>query len=99
MLIVLLISKNQFQTAQKYLSALSADTRRVIVAKFQIVHKVEGIRMTEVTLPYGLELPEDWNTYGLVDQDEWLYAHQISSVLRLEDIDIAEAHSVEQVSN
>lgn len=67
--------------------------------KFQIVHKIEGTRITEVTLPIGLELPEDWDTYGLTDQDEWLYAHQISSVLRLEDIDFAEAHLVEQVSN
>lgn len=75
------------------------NTKGVAMPKFQITHKIEGTRITEVTLPYGLELPEDWNTYGFADQDEWLYAHQISSVLRLEDIDFAEAHSVEQVSN
>jgi hypothetical protein len=82
--------------------ALIVDTNtkeRQSVPKFQIVHKIEGTRITEITLPNGAELPEDWDTYGLTDQDEWLYAHQISSVLRLEDIDFAEAHRVEQVSN
>lgn len=75
------------------------NTKGVAMPKFQIVHKIEGTRITEVTLPYDTKLPDDWDTYGFADQDEWLYAHQISSVLRLEDIDFAEAHKVEQVSN
>ncbi len=77
----------------------NTNTKGVEMAKFQIVHKIEGTRITEVTLPHYAKLPEDWDTYGFADQDEWLYAHQISSVLRLEDIDFAEAHKVEQVSN
>jgi hypothetical protein len=84
--------------AQKYLSVLSADIRRVIVAKFQITHRIEGIRVTEVTLPLGTQLPEDWDTYGNLDKDEWLFEHQIYSKIRYEDVDFAEANSVERLS-
>ena len=68
------------------------------LSKFQIVHKIEGVRITEVTLPYGTELPEDWDTYGNLDKDEWLFEHQIYSKIRYEDIDYAEANAVERLS-
>ena len=68
------------------------------LSKFQIVHKIEGVRITEVTLPYGIELPEDWDTYGNLDKDEWLFEHQIYSKIRYEDIDYAEANAVERLS-
>jgi hypothetical protein len=68
------------------------------LAKFQITHRIEGIRVTEVTLPYGTELPEDWDTYGNLDKDEWLFEHQIYSKVRYEDVDFAEANAVERLS-
>ena len=68
------------------------------LSKFQITHRIEGIRVTEVTLPYGTELPEDWDTYGNLDKDEWLFEHQIYSKIRYEDVDFAEANAVERLS-
>ena len=68
------------------------------LSKFQITHKIEGVRVIEVTLPYGTELPEDWDTYGNLDKDEWLFEHQIYSTVKYEDIDFAEANAVERLS-
>jgi len=68
------------------------------LSKFQITHRIEGIRVTEVTLPLGTQLPEDWDTYGNLDKDEWLFEHQIYSKIRYEDVDFAEANSVERLS-
>jgi len=78
---------------------VSMNTREQLnLAKFQITHRIEGIRVTEVTLPHGTQLPEDWDTYGNLDKDEWLFEHQIYSKIRYEDVDFAEANSVERLS-
>jgi hypothetical protein len=65
--------------------------------QFQIAYKVEGVRVMNVWLPEGVELPPIWNAMTPAHQDEWLYSHQAKSEVSYEDIHHSEAENVLQV--
>lgn len=65
--------------------------------QFQISYKVEGVRVVNVWLPEGTELPPIWNAMTPAHQDEWLYSHQLRSEVGYEDIHHSEAENVLQV--
>jgi hypothetical protein len=65
--------------------------------QFQITYKVEGVRVMNVWLPEGVELPPIWTAMTPAHQDEWLYSHQTKSEVGYEDIHHSEAENVLQV--
>jgi hypothetical protein len=67
------------------------------VKKFQITYLISGTRMVEVTVPEGIEVPENVAEMSLAEYDEWLYSVQDSKVQQWEDIDYAEAHKIVRV--
>lgn len=47
--------------------------------QFQIVYETKGVKVINVWLPEGTELPTEWNLMTYAQQDEWLYEHQSKS--------------------
>ena len=47
--------------------------------QFQVVYETKGVKVVNVWLPEGTELPTDWNTMSYAQQDEWLYERQVKS--------------------
>jgi hypothetical protein len=69
----------------------------VIEKQFQISYKVEGVRVVNVWLPKGTELPHIWNAMTPEHQDEWLYEHEGRSEVSYEDIHHSQAEAVLEV--
>ena len=44
--------------------------------QMQIVYETKGVKVVNVWLPEGTELPAEWRTMTYQAQDEWLYEHQ-----------------------
>ena len=44
--------------------------------QFQVVYETKGVKVVNVWLPEGEELPIDWNFLTYEQQDEWLYNNQ-----------------------
>jgi hypothetical protein len=65
--------------------------------QLQISYRVEGVRVVNVWLPEGVELPPIWSAMTLEHQDEWLYAHQAKSETFYEDIHYSQAENVLEV--
>ena len=65
--------------------------------EFQISYKVEGVRVVNVFLPEGTELPHVWNAMTPEHQDEWLYEHEGKSEVSYEDSHDAQAEAVLEV--
>ena len=65
--------------------------------QLQVSYKVEGVRIVNVWLPEGVELPPIWSAMTLEHQDEWLYAHQAKSETFYEDIHYSQAENVLEV--
>jgi hypothetical protein len=65
--------------------------------QFQISYKVEGVRVMNVWLPEGTELPHIWNAMTPEHQDEWLYEHEGRSAVAYEDIHYSQAEAVLEV--
>lgn len=64
------------------------------MAKFKITYALNGTRAVEVTIPEGTEMPEDWQVISMDAKDEWLFGVQSNSKMLSEDIDYAEAVSI-----
>ena len=47
--------------------------------QFQVVYETKGVKVVNVWLPEGTELPAQWITMTYQEQDEWLYEHQQES--------------------
>lgn len=47
--------------------------------QFQVVYETKGVKVVNVWLPEGTDLPIDWNFLTYQQQDEWLYDNQIKS--------------------
>lgn len=47
--------------------------------QFQVVYETKGVKVVNVWIPEGTELPAGWNTMTYAQQDEWLYENQIKS--------------------
>jgi hypothetical protein len=54
--------------------------------EFQITYEVKGIQVVKVTLPEGTDVPANWNSLSIQEQDEWLYEHEIKTEKYYEDI-------------
>ena len=54
--------------------------------EFQITYEVKGIQVVKVTLPECTDVPANWNSLSIPEQDEWLYAHEIKEEKYYEDI-------------
>jgi hypothetical protein len=65
--------------------------------QFQISYKVEGVRVVNVWLPEGTDLPHIWNAMTPEHQDEWLYEHEGRSEISYEDIHYSQAEAVLEV--
>jgi hypothetical protein len=68
-----------------------------MMKEFQISYKVEGVRVVNVWLPEGTELPHIWNAMTPEHQDEWLYEHEGRSEVSYEDIHYSQAEAVLEV--
>jgi len=44
--------------------------------QMQIVYETKGVKVVNVWLPEGTQLPADWKTMTYQAQDEWLYERQ-----------------------
>jgi hypothetical protein len=53
--------------------------------QFQVVYETKGVKVVNVWLPEGEELPTDWDTMTYAEQDEWLYEHQDEAHLQWTD--------------
>ena len=53
--------------------------------QFQVVYETKGVKVVNVWLPEGTELPADWNTMTYVEKDEWLYENQDEAHLQWSD--------------
>ncbi len=53
--------------------------------QFQVVYETKGVKVVNVWLPEGAELPEDWELMSLKQQDEWLYDNQDEAHLQWTD--------------
>ena len=54
--------------------------------EFQITYEVKGIQVVKVSLPEGADVPANWNSLSIQEQDEWLYEHEIKTEKYYEDI-------------
>jgi len=53
--------------------------------QFQVVYETKGVKVVNVWLPEGTELPADWHTMTYAEQDEWLYNNQDEAHLQWTD--------------
>lgn len=53
--------------------------------QFQVVYETKGVKVVNVWLPEGTDLPIDWHTMTYVEQDEWLYNNQDEAHLQWTD--------------
>jgi hypothetical protein len=54
-------------------------------AQFQVVYETKGVKVVNVWLPEGAELPADWELMTFKQQDEWLYDNQDEAHLQWTD--------------
>jgi hypothetical protein len=47
--------------------------------QYQVVYETKGVKVVNVWLPEGTDLPTNWNTMTYAQQDEWLYENQVKS--------------------
>jgi len=53
--------------------------------QFQVVYETKGVKVVNVWLPEGAELPADWHTMTYEQQDVWLYDNQDEAHLQWTD--------------
>ena len=53
--------------------------------QFQVVYETKGVKVVNVWLPEGEDIPIDWHTMSFAEQDEWLYEHQEEAHLQWTD--------------
>ena len=53
--------------------------------QFQVVYETKGVKVVNVWLPEGTELPTNWHTMTYREQDEWLYENQDEAHLQWTD--------------
>ena len=64
-----------------YIAEQIVEMKRKLETKqqFQVVYETKGVKVVNVWLPEGAELPTDWNTMTYSQKDEWLYENQVKS--------------------
>jgi hypothetical protein len=53
--------------------------------QFQVVYETKGVKVVNVWLPEGTDLPKDWDKMNFKAQDEWLYDNQDEAHLQWTD--------------
>jgi hypothetical protein len=66
--------------------------------QFQVVYETKGVKVVNVWLPEGVELPAQWVTMTYQEQDEWLYNNQDEAHLQWTDEAEGQAVNVLPVS-
>lgn len=44
--------------------------------QFSVTYETKGVKIVNVTLPEGEDLPSNWDSLTLKQRDEWLYDNQ-----------------------
>jgi hypothetical protein len=44
--------------------------------QFSVTYETKGVKIVNVTLPEGADLPADWDNLTMKQRDEWLYDNQ-----------------------
>jgi len=65
---------------------------------FRIVYKTEGVKVVNIWLPEGAELPKEWDSMSLKTQDEWLYDNQSEARLIWTDEHAGQAVNIAPVT-
>jgi hypothetical protein len=62
--------------------------------KFRVAYLVSGTRVTEVSVPDDVAMPDNWVDMSNEEKDEWLFSVQTTARVLMEDLDYAEAHKI-----
>jgi hypothetical protein len=54
---------------------------RQMKKQFSVTYEIKGVKIVNVTLPEGEDLPADWDSLTMKQRDEWLYDNQYSAHL------------------
>ena len=54
---------------------------RQMKKQFSVTYETKGVKVVNVTLQEGKDLPEDWDSLTMKQRDEWLYDNQYSAHL------------------
>ena len=65
------------------------DSGEQMKRQFLITYKTVGLRRILVEIPSSIQLPSNWSSLSLEEQDEWLYEVQIQSRADGEDVHTA----------
>jgi hypothetical protein len=49
---------------------------RQMKKQFSVTYETKGVKIVNVTLPEGADLPADWDNLTMKQRDEWLYDNQ-----------------------
>ena len=53
--------------------------------QFRVTYETKGVKVVNVWLPEGTEIPTQWGSMTLREQDEWLYETQSEAHLNWSD--------------
>lgn len=53
--------------------------------QFRVTYETKGVKVVNVWLPKGVEIPAQWGSMTLREQDEWLYENQSEAHLNWSD--------------
>jgi hypothetical protein len=53
--------------------------------QFRVTYETKGVKVVNVWLPEGVEIPAQWGSMTLREQDEWLYDNQLEAHLNWSD--------------
>lgn len=67
------------------------------MSRYQVRYEVKGMRMMEYIIPDFIQLPDDWDTYGVEDKDEWFFNNKTNSCLKYEDLYDIEPIGIDEI--
>jgi hypothetical protein len=67
--------------------------------QFRVTYETKGVKVVNVWLPEGAELPNNWGSMTLTQQDEWLYENQSEAHLNWTDETEGEVVNILPVAN
>ena len=62
-----------------------ARTGKQMSKQFRVTYETKGVKVVNVWLPEGTEIPAQWGSMTLRQQDEWLYENQSEAHLNWSD--------------
>ena len=61
---------------------------------YQVTYEFKGVEVVNVFLDDSVQVPEDFHTWRLIAQDEWLYEHQTNSKKLFTDTTLGNAVNI-----